>query len=58
MKRLLDPVCHADRDRQRQLTGLDRRGILLIDENICVDDFREKLRWNDLYYHMAYGVSA
>ena len=26
---------------------------LLIDENTCVDEFKEKLRWNDLYYHLA-----
>jgi len=25
---------------------------LLIDENTRIQDFREKLRWNDLYYHL------
>ena len=25
---------------------------LLIDENARVQEFREKLRWNDLYYHL------
>jgi L-arabinose isomerase len=25
---------------------------LLIDENTRVEDFRDKLRWNDLYYHL------
>ena len=25
---------------------------LLIDENTRVDEFKEKLRWNDLYYHL------
>src|SRR6266496_1489615 len=29
---------------------------LLIDEHTCVEDFKEKLRWNDLYYHMAKGI--
>lgn len=26
---------------------------LLIDENTCIDDFKDKLRWNDLYYLLA-----
>ena len=36
----------------------DMAGIefLLIDENTTVVDFREKLRWNDLYYHLAKGL--
>jgi L-arabinose isomerase len=25
---------------------------LLIDENTRVDEFKQKLRWNDLYYHL------
>jgi len=29
---------------------------LLIDENTYVEDFKEKLRWNDLYYHLARGL--
>jgi L-arabinose isomerase len=29
---------------------------LLIDENTCVPDFRDKLRWNDLYYQLARGL--
>jgi L-arabinose isomerase len=29
---------------------------LLIDENTCVEEFKEKLRWNDLYYHLAKGL--
>ena len=29
---------------------------LLIDEHTCVEEFKEKLRWNDLYYHMAKGI--
>ena len=28
---------------------------LLIDENTRVEDFKDKLRWNDLYYHLAKG---
>jgi L-arabinose isomerase len=33
----------------------DMAGIemLVIDENTRLDDFRDKLRWNDLYYHLA-----
>jgi L-arabinose isomerase len=36
----------------------DMAGIefLLIDENTCIDDFKEKLRWNDLYYQLANGL--
>ncbi len=29
---------------------------LLIDEHTCVEDFKEKLRWNDLYYHLNKGL--
>jgi L-arabinose isomerase len=29
---------------------------LLIDENTSVQDFRDKLRWNDLYYHLKKGL--
>jgi L-arabinose isomerase len=29
---------------------------LLIDEKTCVDEFKEKLRWNDLYYQLANGL--
>jgi L-arabinose isomerase len=32
------------------LAGIE---FLLIDENTCIEDFREKLKWNDLYYHLA-----
>jgi len=36
----------------------DMAGIefLLIDEHTTVADFRDKLRWNDLYYHLAKGL--
>jgi L-arabinose isomerase len=29
---------------------------LLIDEDTRVDDFKDKLRWNDLYYHLNQGL--
>jgi len=29
---------------------------LMIDEETRVDAFRERLRWNDLYYHLARGL--
>ena len=29
---------------------------LLIDENTRVDEFKDKLRWNDLYYHLNRGL--
>jgi L-arabinose isomerase len=36
----------------------DMAGIefLLIDENTNLIDFRDKLRWNDLYYHLSKGL--
>lgn len=36
----------------------DMAGIefLLIDENTRVDEFKEKLRWNDMYYHLKNGL--
>ena len=33
-----------------EMAGIE---LLLIDENTCVEEFKEKLRWNDLYYHCA-----
>jgi L-arabinose isomerase len=29
---------------------------LLIDENTTVESFKDKLRWNDLYYHLSRGL--
>jgi len=29
---------------------------LVIDENTKVQEFKEKLRWNDLYYHLNKGL--
>jgi L-arabinose isomerase len=36
----------------------DMAGIefLLIDENTRMQEFKEKLRWNDLYYHLSKGL--
>ena len=36
----------------------DMAGIeyLVIDENTRLQEFRDKLRWNDLYYHLARGL--
>lgn len=36
-----------------EMTGVE---FLLIDENTKVDEFRDKLRWNDLYYHLSKGL--
>lgn len=30
--------------------------LLVIDENTTVDGFKDTLRWNDLYYHLAKGL--
>ncbi len=37
-----------------EIAGIE---FLVIDENTCLDGFKEKLRWNDLYYHLAKGVA-
>jgi L-arabinose isomerase len=36
-----------------EMAGIE---FLLIDENTRVDEFKDKLRWNDLYYHIANGL--
>jgi L-arabinose isomerase len=36
-----------------EMAGIE---FLLIDENTRVQDFKDRLRWNDLYFHMANGL--
>ena len=36
-----------------EMAGIE---FLLIDENTKVDEFKDKLRWNDLYYHLNRGL--
>ena len=36
-----------------EMAGIE---FLLIDENTRVQEFKEKLRWNDLYYHLNKGL--
>ena len=36
-----------------EMAGIE---FLLIDENTKVDEFKDKLRWNDLYYHLRRGL--
>jgi L-arabinose isomerase len=36
-----------------EMAGIE---FLLIDENTSVDQFKDKLRWNDLYYHLNRGL--
>jgi L-arabinose isomerase len=43
-------------DHLRDFTEMAGVEFLLIDENTCLDEFKQKLRWNDLYYHLASGV--
>ena len=40
----------------RDFAEMARIEFLLIDENTHVEEFKEKLRWNDLYYHLAKGI--
>lgn len=39
-------------DHLRDFAEMAGTEFLLIDENTRVDEFKEKLRWNDLYYHL------
>jgi L-arabinose isomerase len=36
-----------------EMAGIE---FLLIDENTCVEEFKDKLRWNDLYYQLNRGL--
>jgi L-arabinose isomerase len=36
-----------------EMAGIE---FMLIDENTRVEEFKEKLRWNDLYYHLSKGL--
>ena len=36
-----------------EIAGIE---FLVIDQNTHLEDFREKLRWNDLYYHLKNGL--
>jgi L-arabinose isomerase len=36
-----------------EMAGIE---FLLIDEKTSVEEFKEKLRWNDLYYHLSKGL--
>jgi L-arabinose isomerase len=40
-------------DHLHDFTDMAGVEFLLIDENTCLDDFKDKLRWNDLYYLLA-----
>jgi L-arabinose isomerase len=40
----------------RDFTSMAGVEFLLIDENTDVESFKDKLRWNDLYYHLARGL--
>ena len=43
-------------DHLRDFTEMAGIEFLLIDENTCVEEFKEKLRWNDLYYLLNRGL--
>ena len=43
-------------DHLRDFTDMAGIEFLLIDENTRVDEFKEKLRWNDLYYQLNRGL--
>jgi L-arabinose isomerase len=43
-------------DHLRDFADIAGIEFLLIDENTRVDEFKDKLRWNDLYYHMSKGL--
>jgi L-arabinose isomerase len=43
-------------EQLREFAGMAGVEFLLIDEKTDVDSFKEKLRWNDLYYHLNQGL--
>jgi len=43
-------------DHLRDFAGMAGIEFLLIDERTCLEDFKEKLRWNELYYLLAKGI--
>jgi len=43
-------------DHLRDFAEMANIEFLLIDENTRVDEFKEKLRWNDMYYHLKNGL--
>jgi L-arabinose isomerase len=43
-------------DHLRDFAEMAGTEFLLIDENTRVDEFKEKLRWNDLYYQLNRGL--
>jgi len=43
-------------DHLRDFAEMAGVEFLLIDETTRVDEFKEKLRWNDLYYHLNKGL--
>jgi L-arabinose isomerase len=43
-------------DHLRDFAEMAGVEFLLIDENTKVDEFKDKLRWNDLYYHLSQGL--
>jgi L-arabinose isomerase len=40
----------------KDFTSMAGVEFMLIDEKTEVESFKEKLRWNDLYYHLAHGL--
>ncbi|HEY2982166.1 MAG TPA: L-arabinose isomerase [Anaerolineales bacterium] len=40
----------------QDFAGMAGIEFLLIDESTRLDDFRNRLRWNDMYYHLAKGL--
>jgi L-arabinose isomerase len=43
-------------DHLRDFTDMVGIEFLVIDENTRMQEFKEKLRWNDLYYHLSKGL--
>jgi L-arabinose isomerase len=40
----------------RDFAAMSRIEFLQIDEDTRLDEFADRLRWNDLYYHLAGGL--
>lgn len=43
-------------DHLRDFAAMAGIEVLVIDENTDINNFKNELRWNDLYYHLAKGI--
>ena len=44
------------KEHLRDFAAMSGVELLVIDEDTTLDAFRDQLRWNDLYWHLAKGL--